>query len=48
MSVKAIADDVREVINLVVVFEQEYNLPKEVVDQLRTRLEKIAKDMLSL
>lgn len=45
---KKIADDVRDIINWVAVFESEYELPKEVVDQLRKRLEKIAKDLVKL
>jgi hypothetical protein len=42
---KEIADEIRNIINWVVVFEQEYDLPKEVVEQLRGRLEKIAEDL---
>ena len=40
--VKEIENDIRDIINWVEVFEEEYNLPKEVVDQLKDRLEKVA------
>ncbi len=40
--VRKIADEVRDTINWIAIFETEYELPKEVVQQLRSRLEKIA------
>ena len=39
---KEAEDKIRDTINWIAVFEEEYNLPKEVVDQLRERLEEIA------
>mgnify|MGYP001414153904 CR=1 FL=1 len=43
--IKDIANELRDIINWVVVFEKEYNIPKEAVDQLRSRLEKVAADI---
>lgn len=40
--IKAVEDEIREIINWIKVFETEYKLPEEVVEQLRSRLEKIA------
>ena len=37
-----ITDEIRDTINWISVFEDEYNLPAEVVDELRKRLEDIA------
>jgi hypothetical protein len=37
-----VANEIRDIINWIKVFEEEYNLPEEVVGQLRTRLEGIA------
>ena len=37
-----VASEIRDIINWVKVFETEYSLPKEVVDQLTTRLEGVA------
>jgi len=42
---KKTADEIRDIINWIAVFETEYNLPAEVVQQLRSRLEKIASDL---
>ncbi len=39
---KEVADEIRDIINWIKVFEEEYKLPAEVVSQLRTRLESIA------
>ena len=39
---KEVANEIRDVINWIKVFEEEYNLPVEVVDKLRSRLEEIA------
>jgi len=39
---KQIQDEIRDTINWVKVFEGEYNLPAEVVQQLRERLENIS------
>lgn len=46
--IKEIENDIRDLINWVKVFEEEYNLEGEVVDQLRTKLEQIAKKVASL
>jgi len=35
-------DEIRDIINWISVFEDEYNLPAEVVDELKKRLEDIA------
>lgn len=40
--VKEIQDQLRDTINWVQVFEDEYNLDKEVVDTLRQKLEDIS------
>jgi hypothetical protein len=37
-----ISNELRDTINWIKVFEEEYNLPAEVVQKLRERLEKIA------
>ncbi len=42
--VKEIEGKVRELINWIAVFEEEYNVPKEVVDKLRSGLEEIASE----
>ncbi len=39
---KKATDEIREIINWIAVFEEEYDLPQEVVSQLRSRLEKVA------
>lgn len=36
---KKITDEIRDISNWVIVFETEYDLPSEVVDKLRDRLE---------
>lgn len=41
--VKEIEDEIRDIINWVKVFEEEYGLDAEVVNALITRLENIAK-----
>lgn len=41
-ALKEIEDNIRNTINWIKIFEEEYNLPKEVVDELRKRLEGIA------
>ncbi len=40
---KDVEDDLRDIINWVAVFEQEYDMPKEAVDTLTTRLREIAR-----
>ena len=45
--IKEIEDEIREIINWIKVFETEYKLPAEVVDQLRGRLESIASKISS-
>ncbi len=42
---KAAEDEIRDIINWVKVFETEYELPKEVVEELTERLEKLAVDI---
>ena len=39
---KEVENEVRDTINWIKVFEEEYDLPAEVVNQLRERLEGIA------
>jgi hypothetical protein len=39
---KEVEDEIRDTINWIAVFNEEYDLPKEVVEQLRGRLEDIA------
>ena len=39
---KEVANEVRDIINWIKVFEEEYNLPAEVVNQLRSKLEGVA------
>ncbi len=41
-SFKKATDELRDMLNWIAVFEEEYNLPAEAVDQLKERLEKIA------
>lgn len=42
IDIEEIANELREIINWVAVFEEEYDLPNEVALQLRTRLEQLA------
>ncbi len=42
---KEIENELRDIINWIKVFEEEYDLPAEVVNQLRTRLEGAAKKL---
>ncbi len=42
---QAVEDEIRDIINWVKVFETEYELPKEVVEELSERLEKLAVDV---
>ena len=42
---KEVTDQLRDTVNWIKVFEEEYNLPAEVVNQLRERLEGIAKKL---
>lgn len=39
---KEVEDKIRDLINWVAVFEEEYDLPKEVVETLKKKLEDIA------
>ncbi len=39
---KDVENEIRDIINWIKVFEKEYDLPAEVVEQLRSRLEGIA------
>ncbi len=41
--VKSLEDEVRDLINWVAVFDQEYDLPKEVTDKLLQRLHSVAR-----
>lgn len=47
-NVKDIENEIRDIINWVSVFDTEYDLPEEVVSELKERLEKIAKDIAYL
>lgn len=40
------ANEIRDTINWIKVFEEEYDLPSEVVEQLRKRLESIAEKLV--
>ena len=42
---KKCADEIRDIINWIAVFETEYKLPAEVVQQLKSRLEKLANEL---
>ncbi|MFQ5620951.1 MAG: hypothetical protein ACE5FT_03845 [Candidatus Nanoarchaeia archaeon] len=44
-ALREITDEIRELHNWVAVFETEYKLPAEVVQQLRDRLEKAARTL---
>ncbi len=41
--IKGIENEIRDTINLLAVFEKEYDLPIEVTERLRERLESVAK-----
>lgn len=41
-SFKKAADELRDILNWIAVFEKEYSLPAEVVSQLKDRLGKVA------
>lgn len=41
-SFKKATDELRDILNWIAVFEEEYSLPAEVVSQLKGRLEKVA------
>ncbi len=43
-----ITDDIRDVINLIKVFEKEYNIPEEAVQQMRDKLEGVVKKIAAL
>ncbi len=43
MGKKEIQDKIRDLINWIVIFENEYGIPKEVVDELRAKIEEISK-----
>lgn len=44
-NIQAATDEIREIINWIAVFETEYNLPAEVVEKLKSRLEKVASNL---
>ena len=44
--VQEVANEIRDIINWVKVFEEEYDLPSEVVDQLRSKLEAAAEKLV--
>jgi len=39
---KEIADEIRDILNWIKVFEEEYSLPAEVAEKLSSRLEAVA------
>ena len=43
-----ITDEIRDVINLIKVFEGEYNIPEEAVQQMRDKLEGVVKKIAAL
>ena len=45
---KDIENDIRDITNWIAVFEEEYSLEKEVVDQLRSKLEAISSKIANL
>ena len=45
--IKEIENELRDIMNWISVFETEYNLPKEVVVQLKARLEDLAEKIES-
>lgn len=42
-NVVAVEDDIRDIINWLAVFQEEYSIAEEAVDVLRDKLEKLAK-----
>ena len=44
-AIQRIADDIRDMHNWIAVFDTEYDLPREVVNKLRSKLEKIARTL---
>jgi hypothetical protein len=46
--IKEVEDQIRDIINWIVVFEDGYSVPKEVVDTLRSKLEEVAGKVGSL
>jgi hypothetical protein len=46
--IRDIENEIRDIINWVSVFDTEYDLPSEVVEQLKSKLEKLATDVGSL
>lgn len=44
-ALRQVTDELRELHNWVMVFQTEYDLPAEVVTQLRERLEKVARTL---
>lgn len=44
--IQEIANEIRDIINWVKVFEEEYDLPLEVVNQLRSKLESAAQKLI--
>ncbi len=45
---KKIANEIRDMINWIAVFENEYDLPREVVNKLKERLGKIAENLKAI
>ena len=45
---KAIENEIRDILNWVAVFEEEYDFDKEVVDKLKSKLESVAKKIGSI
>ena len=44
-SFQEVADELRDIINWVAVFNEEYNLPEEVADKLKSRLLAVAEKL---
>jgi hypothetical protein len=42
---KEVENEIRDIVNWITVFEEEYDLPAEVVSQLRSRLEGLAQKL---
>jgi cob(I)alamin adenosyltransferase len=47
-AMKRIGDKIRDLHNLLAVFKQEYDLPKEVVLQLERQIDEISKELKNL
>lgn len=45
LAIQRIADDIRDMHNWIAVFDTEYDLPREVVNKLHSKLQKIARTL---